>query len=68
MAYPCQETSLMNKVCQYAASLIVAVVFVSLVNCASTPHKKNVYKVKDVSSIENNLQIMHREQNVLFIY
>ncbi len=58
----------MSKVCQYLASLIVAVVFVSMVNCASTPHKKSVDKVKAVSSIENNTHIMQREQNVVFTH
>ena len=48
--------------------VIVAVVFVSLVNCASTPHKKSVDKVKDVSLVENDIHIMHREQNVIFTH
>ena len=68
MAYLCQEPSIMSKVCQHLASLIVAVVFVSLVNCASTPHKKSVDKVKDVSLVENDIHIMHREQNVIFTH
>lgn len=58
----------MSKVCQYLASFIVAVVFVFLVNCASTPHKKSIDKVKDVSLVENNIHIMHREQNVVFTH
>lgn len=61
MSYLYQVPSVMSKVCHYLASLAVAVVFLSMVNCASTQQRIGEDKVKNVNSVEKNTQTMHRE-------